>query len=422
MGLVGWKYKREIQLINTTSLNLENYIVRITLDSSNFDFSKPKPDGSDIRFTDSDGTTLLGYYIEDYDYNSQEATIWIKVPLISANQTKSIYMYYGNMNAVSQSDESVITSGLLYDPDPFNDGSCVAFYPFDGDANDYSGNGYHGTWHGNEQYDDGLFGQAVKIVSSYICNTDLTFGNQVKAISLWFKEGVAISNEVSSSVSNRVSVYTNYNTGTQKLYIQSRSRDGSGAFENWRYRSVTIDNVDDSIFHHLTFVFVDPNTYLLFFDGNSIDFTVTSSFGLLHTPGQGFVLGRYDYNSNVYYVDGVVDHVHIFNRALTDDEISLLSTHIPPTILDEVQVKSRASGVIVDINGNPIINTPIKIYLLNPDTGHLVDSTDCNTDASWEINDVPADPGEEVISVFKSNDSSQKLTGAGVVVTQEVNE
>jgi len=55
--------------------------------------------GDDLRFTDNDGKTTLSYDIAKYSSAGQNALIWIKVPSIGANTTKTIYMYYGNSSA-----------------------------------------------------------------------------------------------------------------------------------------------------------------------------------------------------------------------------------------------------------------------------------------------------------------------------------
>lgn len=59
---------------------------------------KAKLNYGDIRFTDSDGTTPLNYWLE------KDGTFWIKVPLIPKDSNKIIYVYYGNSNADSVSD------------------------------------------------------------------------------------------------------------------------------------------------------------------------------------------------------------------------------------------------------------------------------------------------------------------------------
>jgi len=99
-----WKYYSKITIDNTQNTNdLTDYQVKIDLTSNNFDFTKANSDGSDIRFTDSDRSTLLSYWIENWDSSNQVATIWVKVPSIAASSTKDIYMFYGNAGATSES-------------------------------------------------------------------------------------------------------------------------------------------------------------------------------------------------------------------------------------------------------------------------------------------------------------------------------
>jgi hypothetical protein len=64
---------------------------------------KMRSDCGDIRFTDSDATTLLNYWIESGCY-SGNTRIWIRVTSIPASSTKTIYLYYGNPSATSASD------------------------------------------------------------------------------------------------------------------------------------------------------------------------------------------------------------------------------------------------------------------------------------------------------------------------------
>ncbi|MCW1312841.1 MAG: DUF2341 domain-containing protein, partial [Candidatus Parvarchaeota archaeon] len=63
---------------------------------------KMRSDCSDIRFTDSDGVTLLNYWIEPGTCNTTNTKIWVKVNL-TAFSNKTIYLYYGNPKAISMS-------------------------------------------------------------------------------------------------------------------------------------------------------------------------------------------------------------------------------------------------------------------------------------------------------------------------------
>ncbi|RKX65973.1 MAG: hypothetical protein DRP42_04005 [Tenericutes bacterium] len=96
-----WKYRKIVEIDSYTDLT--NYQIKVELNVSNFDFSKAKSDGSDIRFCDIDKTTKFPYWIEEWDFNNKKALIWVKVPEIKAGKNK-IYMYFGNQDAVSESN------------------------------------------------------------------------------------------------------------------------------------------------------------------------------------------------------------------------------------------------------------------------------------------------------------------------------
>ena len=103
-----WSYRRAITITEQSGGTLTDYQVKVSLNSSNFDFSKANADGSDIRFTEDDGTTLLNYWIEEWDNTSEEAIIWVKIPSILANGDITIYIYYGNTSATDISDGSAV--------------------------------------------------------------------------------------------------------------------------------------------------------------------------------------------------------------------------------------------------------------------------------------------------------------------------
>ncbi|WP_297489916.1 DUF2341 domain-containing protein [Thermococcus sp.] len=98
-----WKYYREVTIREQSGQTLENFQVLIELNSDNFDFSKAKPDGSDIRIVDEDGN-FLPYWIEEWNVSAKRAKIWTIVPRIPANGEVKLKLYYGNPNAQSRSD------------------------------------------------------------------------------------------------------------------------------------------------------------------------------------------------------------------------------------------------------------------------------------------------------------------------------
>jgi len=102
-----WPYRKKLTFNNSEqSEALVSFPVLVKLSSLNFDYSKAKSDGTDLRFMDADASTELKYHIEDWD-SSGYSYIWVNVTNIDGNSdTDYIWMYYGNSNASDVQDES----------------------------------------------------------------------------------------------------------------------------------------------------------------------------------------------------------------------------------------------------------------------------------------------------------------------------
>jgi hypothetical protein len=95
-----WDYRMRLTFDNSGQTeDLTDFPVLINLSSSNFDYSKAKSDGTDLRFIDEDGSTELKYHIEDWD-SSGFSYIWVNVTTVDGSSSADyIHMYYGNSAA-----------------------------------------------------------------------------------------------------------------------------------------------------------------------------------------------------------------------------------------------------------------------------------------------------------------------------------
>jgi len=101
-------YSRTITVTNSGSTALSNYAIRLTVDTATpISQGKMRSDAGDIRFFDSDQSTLLGYWIES-GINTASTVIWVKIPSIPASSSKKIYMVYGNPSLTSASNGSSV--------------------------------------------------------------------------------------------------------------------------------------------------------------------------------------------------------------------------------------------------------------------------------------------------------------------------
>lgn len=105
------------------------------------------PNGYDIIFTESDGTTELEHQIEAYDPTTGEYVAWIDIASLSTSVDTEIYMYYGNP------DVSADPSDNIFDVD------------------------YIGTWHLHNEYDDAVSTGNDGVSFGSVANDEGIIGN-----------------------------------------------------------------------------------------------------------------------------------------------------------------------------------------------------------------------------------------------------
>ena len=133
--LDGYAYRKLITLSRASGA-VSNYQMKLLVGESsgatgeNVDCgAKCQTDFDDIRFTTSDGTTLLDYWIESISgaTPNQLATIWIEFNTIGTAAT-TFYMYYGNAAATAVSNG--VNTFLFFDD--FNNASIDAKWSTEG--------------------------------------------------------------------------------------------------------------------------------------------------------------------------------------------------------------------------------------------------------------------------------------------------
>lgn len=95
--LSGWNKRQKIVLTGDISGAQTNYQIKLTIPYD----SDMQVDFDDLRFTKSDGITLIDAWLES-KVNSTSVIVWVEFPTTPANGvTEDYYMYYGNSNVVS---------------------------------------------------------------------------------------------------------------------------------------------------------------------------------------------------------------------------------------------------------------------------------------------------------------------------------
>ena len=106
-----WSYRRRID-ISSHGNELANYAVRVSINTSQlYAENKIQENCSDIRFTFYNSTSgyevKIPYWVETCNITGY-STFWIKVVSIPKDENATIYVYYGNPNAISESNGSEV--------------------------------------------------------------------------------------------------------------------------------------------------------------------------------------------------------------------------------------------------------------------------------------------------------------------------
>ena len=89
-----WGHRKRVRIQNNDNTLYATATVKLDL---TYD-SDMQPDFEDLRFTDSNGTTLIDHWVEDYTA-STDATVWVEVTDVPASGNKDVFMYFGNLSA-----------------------------------------------------------------------------------------------------------------------------------------------------------------------------------------------------------------------------------------------------------------------------------------------------------------------------------
>ena len=207
--------------------------------------------------------------------------------------------------------------------DPFGDGSELALYKFEDNANDAEGS-YNGTA-SNVTYATGYIDKAAVFngSSSYI-SVPNSAGNNMStfSVSLWFKisNASALGTLISNGLASDNGYYLAVNVGGPIVFLTS---DGNSNTATSTSPSTYADGNWHNVVLAYTAVGVGTSTYNIYVDGNSTPVITGSNGKFTGTSSQPLTIGKLA-NSSIYHLNGSIDQVRIFNRALDAGEVTQL--------------------------------------------------------------------------------------------------
>ena len=254
----------------------------------------------------SSDTVISGISIDNYTISnlSNGTTYYFRVATVNSKGVSELSI---EVSATPTLDN--IISGL------------VAFYRFNGNANDNTSMANHGT----------VSGATLTSGKDNVSNTAYNFDGSDDYIE--FPVGL-----LSGSGDFSISLWINTASSTESRIIQQRDSNGyngeymlnlksSGKLNLQTYKSgykwggTTTSTINDSNWHHVCFVQKD-NGGSLYLDG-SLKFTDNST-GIVNLLSSTKTYVGGDKRDNNRFFNGKVDELRIYNRALTSTEISSL--------------------------------------------------------------------------------------------------
>jgi len=206
--LTGWGFRKEITVQDTNvDGNLTDFPVYIDITVDEDIGDEALANGHDIRFTESDGETLLKYEREYWvggDGADATGHFWIKVPSILASGGAIIYCYYGKADAGDGEDAANVWDANFKMVHHMEGASALALD--DSTSNNVDITGDAGTPDYNQA---GKIGRAVNFVKTD--SEYLTLGNALDMAN-WTGMTLRAWINYDSSGSNEHTIFSNWNS------------------------------------------------------------------------------------------------------------------------------------------------------------------------------------------------------------------
>lgn len=205
-----------------------------------------------------------------------------------------------------------------------NDG-LVAYYPFEGNANDESGNGNHGTEHNGLTYVAGKSGQAAMFDGEddfiSIWNTkeiNQNINTNEGTVCVWFN----ISAEASGK---DAFIYQYYSENNDRLYLcathtTSTTADLRMGLGNKHKSS---GKVTANSWNNAVMIWTPDSVMKLYINGLLDNEDTYTNSGFQFKGAEQFYFGR-GWEGNLSFYSGAIDDLRIYTRALSESEIQEL--------------------------------------------------------------------------------------------------
>jgi hypothetical protein len=201
---------------------------------------------------------------------------------------------------------------------PPGNSTLLAYYPFNGNAADASGNGLNGTVYGATLTSD-RFGSINSAYSFDVASNYISTPNLFSAPPSSFSISMFIKPTAYSTSDSQNMIYFSGHGGEFELLINETSLEfyvllSSGIWYQVSY-PITI-----SAWHHIAATYARGDKIELFIDGSFVGSTALPNLDLFN-PGSNFQGSIGCYNRSRYFFKGSIDDIRIFNYVLSSTAV-----------------------------------------------------------------------------------------------------
>jgi hypothetical protein len=241
--------------------------------------------------------------------------------LITKNATGLKYYWKGVPNTPSRRCLGRVSYNASDDTCTCDMPGIVACYPFNGNANDESGNGHNGTINGNVRLTSDRFGNANSAYNfrgGNITTSTNGFHNPKFSITCWIKP------DTTRCYFQRPVIFSDYDglSNGWLVYFQENEVILTCLLAGPTSR-YCIDNINPLPLNIWTF-------FAATYDGNNLTIYINDSFkdsifvpNLNYSTQTTVKIGDASWSGDLHF-EGIIDDMKIFKRVLTDDEIECL--------------------------------------------------------------------------------------------------
>ena len=227
-SLSEWLYRKQITISNTNvDSDLTDFPLYVKISNDSEIGSAALANGYDIRFTASDGTTLLNYERESWSGGGGSAAsgnFWVKVPTINGATDTTIYVYYGKANAADGQNSSAVWDTNYKGVWHFGTSSTLSTEDSTSTGNDGVNYGATAT---TGEIGGAAYFNGTNIVTS--ANTNIS-GAQARTIEAWVRYDT-LTNSFSAPVS------IGSNSALHRFSLAKETSTYSNKFAVWVYRT-----------------------------------------------------------------------------------------------------------------------------------------------------------------------------------------